>query len=92
MSDLDSEVKEQIKAALERDDLDGIREVLDALESAENPNIVKVEFTISEMRFLERVRQDVQQPDIAQVLRLIIANFKPGYQKARDKARQAAKA
>ncbi len=92
MYDLDSEVKEQIKAALERDDLEGIREVLDALESAENPNIVKVEFTISEMKFLEKVRQEVQQPDISQVLRLIVANFKPGYLGAQKKARQEAKA
>jgi len=91
MDEINAEAKEQIRAALERDDFDQIRSILDAVESAENPNIVKVEFTITEMKFLEQVRQDVQQPDIAQVLRLIIGNFRPGYLKAR-KGGQKAKA
>jgi hypothetical protein len=92
MNEIESEAISQIKAAIEREDLDSIREVLDSLESADNPNIVKVEFTVSDMRFLEKVRLDIKQPDLPGVIRLMLANFKPGYLEAQKKAREAAKA
>lgn len=85
MQELDQEVKSQVLACIERGDIQQIHDILDALETAENPNIVKVEFTISQMKFLESVRKDLKQPSIEAILRMMVDGFKPGYLASRKK-------
>lgn len=89
MTELDEEVKEQVKAALDHGDIQQIHDILDALEAADNPNIIKVEFTQTQMRDLEMVRKNLNQPNIETVLRLMVDNFMPGYKKAQRAARKA---
>lgn len=76
-------------AALDRGDIQQIHDILDALEAADNPNIVKVEFTVSQLRFLEVVRKNMNQPDVPTILRMMVDNFKPGYLAAQKKAHAA---
>ena len=87
--ELDEEVKSQVLACIDRGDIQQIHDILDALESADNPNIVKVEFTQSQMRDLEVVRKNLNQPTIASILRLMVDNFMPGYKKAQKAAHHA---
>lgn len=87
--DLDSEIKAQIQACLDAGDLQQIRDILDTLESSENPNIVKAEFTISQMKDLEYVRQTIRQPNIPAVLRMMVDGFVPAFRKGQMEARKA---
>jgi hypothetical protein len=87
--DLDTEIKAQIQAALDTGDLDQIKEILNTLESVECPEMVKVEFTRTQYRDLEFVRQTLKQPDIAAVLQLMVTNFMPSYKKAQRAAHRA---
>jgi len=87
MTDLDSEVKAEVLACVESGDISRIHAILDAMEEAENPNVVKVEFTTSQMRFLEQVRQNLKQPGIDTVIRLMVDGMKPGYLAAQKKAK-----
>ena len=89
MTELDEEVKAQVRAALDEGDIDQIHSILDALEEAEHPEMVKVEFTRSQYRDLEMVRQNLKQPNIAAVLRMMVDGFMPGYKKAQHAARKA---
>lgn len=84
--DLDTEVKEQIRQALDQGDIQQIHDILDAQETAENPNIVKVEFTYSQLKFLELVRKNLKQPGIDTVIRLMVDGMRPNYLAAQKKA------
>lgn len=88
MTELDAEVKKEILACIERSDIQQIHDILDALESAENPNVVKVEFTHTQMKDLELVRQNIKQPSIASVLRMMVDGFMPGYKESLRKQRK----
>jgi hypothetical protein len=89
MKELDEEVKSQVKAALERGDIDQIHSILDTLEEIDHPELVKVEFTRTQLKDLEFVRQNLKQPNIATVLRLMVDGFMPGYKKAHHEANKA---
>jgi RNA-binding protein YhbY len=89
MTELDEEVKSQVKAALDRGDIDQIHSILDALEELDHPELVKVEFTRTQLKDLEFVRQNLKQPNIATVLRLMVDGFMPGYKKAHHEANKA---
>ena len=89
MTELDEEVKSQVKAALERGDIDQIHSILDTLEEIDHPELVKVEFTRTQLKDLEFVRQNLKQPNIATVLRLMVDGFMPGYKKAHHEANKA---
>jgi len=49
---------DQLKAAIERSDLEEAHAILDTKEALENPNLVKVEFTNKQTRFLDEVCRD----------------------------------
>lgn len=87
--ELDAEIREQLKAAADSSDLEKIHDILDALESADHPEIVKVEFTRTQMKDLEYVRQKIGQPNIPTVLRLMVDGFVPGFKKAQKAAHRA---
>ena len=89
MTELDEEVKNQVKAALDRGDIDQIHSILDTLEEIDHPELVKVEFTRTQLKDLEFVRQNLKQPNIATVLRLMVDGFMPGYKKAHHEANKA---
>ena len=89
MTELDEEVKSQVKASLDRGDIDQIHSILDALEEIDHPELVKVEFTRTQLKDLEFVRQNLKQPNIATVLRLMVDGFIPGYKKAHQEANKA---
>ncbi len=89
MKELDEEVKSQVKAALDRGDIDQIHSILDTLEEIDHPELVKVEFTRTQLKDLEFVRQNLKQPNIATVLRLMVDGFMPGYKKAHHEANKA---
>lgn len=89
MTELDEEVKNQVKAALDRGDIDQIHSILDTLEEIDHPELVKVEFTRTQLKDLEFVRQNLKQPNIATVLRLMVDGFMPGYKKAHSEANKA---
>lgn len=89
MKELDEEVKSQVKAALDRGDIDQIHSILDTLEEIDHPELVKVEFTRTQLKDLEFVRQNLKQPNIATVLRLMVDGFIPGYKKAHHEANKA---
>ena len=89
MTELDEEVKSQVKAALDRGDIDQIHSILDTLEEIDHPELVKVEFTRTQLKDLEFVRQNLKQPNIATVLRLMVDGFMPGYKKAHHEANKA---
>lgn len=86
---MDEEVKSQVKAALDRGDIDQIHSILDTLEEIDHPELVKVEFTRTQLKDLEFVRQNLKQPNIATVLRLMVDGFMPGYKKAHHEANKA---
>ena len=89
MTELDEEVKAQVRAALDEGDIDQIHSILDALEEAEHPEMVKVEFTRSQYADLEFARKNLGQQDIAAVLRIMVDGFMPDYKKAQRTARKA---
>lgn len=89
MTELDEDVKDQVKAALDRGDIDQIHSILDTLEEIDHPELVKVEFTRTQLKDLEFVRQNLKQPNIATVLRLMVDGFMPGYKKAHHEANKA---
>jgi len=89
MTDFDPEIRDMLRQAVEASDLEKIKEILDALEMADHPELVKVEFTRSQYRDLEFARQNLKQPDIAAVLRMMVDNFMPSYKKAQKAARKA---
>lgn len=89
MTELNEEVKSQVKAALDRGDIDQIHSILDTLEEIDHPELVKVEFTRTQLKDLEFVRQNLKQPNIATVLRLMVDGFMPGYKKAYQEANKA---
>ena len=89
MTELDEEVKSQVKAALDRGDIDQIHSILDTLEEIDHPELVKVEFTRTQLKDLEFVRQNLKQPNIATVLRLMVDGFMPGYKKTHHEANKA---
>ena len=89
MTELDEDVKDQVKAALDRGDIDQIHSILDTLEEIDHPELVKVEFTRTQLKDLEFVRQNLKQPNIATVLRLMVDGFMPGYKKAHQEANKA---
>ena len=89
MTELDEEVKAQVRAALDNSDLDQIHSILDALEEAEHPEMVKVEFTRTQYADLEFARKNLGQQDIAAVLRIMVDGFMPNYKKS---VRETAKA
>lgn len=45
----------------------------------DNPNVIEVEFTLSQIEFLDQVKRDLNQPSIPSILRLIVDNFMPAY-------------
>jgi N-methylhydantoinase A/oxoprolinase/acetone carboxylase beta subunit len=64
MTELDEEVKAQVRAALDEGDIDQIHSILDALEEAEHPEMVKVEFTRSQYADLDyggRLHAELQE-------------------------------
>jgi len=87
--ELDAEVKAQIRAALDADDLDQIREIVATLESVEHPEMVRVEFTRTQYNDLEFARKNLKQPSIDAVLRLMVDGFMPSYKKAQRAAHKA---
>lgn len=89
MTDFDPEIKDILRQAVEASDLEKIKEILDALEMAEHPEMVKVEFTRSQYADLEFARKNLGQQDIAAVLRIMVDGFMPGYKKAQRTARKA---
>ena len=89
MTDFDPEIKDMLLQAVEASDLEKIKEILDALEMAEHPEMVKVEFTRSQYADLEFARKNLGQQDIAAVLRIMVDGFMPGYKKAQRTARKA---
>lgn len=46
----------------------------------DNPNVVEVEFTLSQIEFLENVKTKLKQPSIASVLRILVDNVIPAYE------------
>jgi hypothetical protein len=84
--DLDGEIKAQIQAALDAGDIDQIREILTTLDSVECPEMVKVEFTRTQFKELEFLRQNLKQPNIPTILRLMVDGFMPNYKKAQRAA------
>jgi hypothetical protein len=79
--DLDSEIKGQIRAALDAGDIDQIREILATLESVECPEMLHVELTRTQLKELEFVRQSMNMPDHATVIRTMLSSFVPKYKK-----------
>jgi antitoxin component HigA of HigAB toxin-antitoxin module len=74
--DLDSEIKGQIRAALDAGDIDQIREILATLESVECPEMLHVELTRTQLKELEFVRQSMNMPDHATVIRSFVPKYK----------------
>jgi hypothetical protein len=89
MTDFDPEIKDILRQAVEASDLEKIKEILDALEMAEHPEMVKVEFTRTQYADLEFARKNLGQQDIAAVLRIMVDGFMPNYKKS---VRETAKA
>jgi hypothetical protein len=90
-TDFSPEVKAKIQAGLEAGDLQGIHDVLDALEDIDNPNLVRVEFKKSTLAFLKEVQQDIGPSgayDIPRIVELCIDGMIKAYhgEKARKKA------
>jgi hypothetical protein len=93
-TDFSPEVKEKIQAGLEAGDLQGIHDILDALEDIDNPNLVRVEFKKSTLAFLEEVKKDIGPSgayDIPRIVELCIDGMIKSYhgEKARKQAANA---
>lgn len=92
MTEFDPEIKSELLRCVEAGDIEKIHDILDALESADRPELVKVEFTRSQFKDLEMVRKNLNQPNIAAVLRMMVDSFMPGYKKAHAEAVRKARA
>jgi hypothetical protein len=93
-TDFSPDVKEKIQAGLEAGDLQGIHDVLDALEDIDNPNLVRVDFKRSTLAFLNEVKQDMGPSgayDIPRIVGLCIDGMIKAYhgEKARKQAANA---
>ena len=51
----------------------------------DNPNVIAVEFTLSQLEFLDQVKRDLNQPSIPSILRLIVDNAMPAYEAEKRK-------
>lgn len=88
MSELSPEIKTELHRAIEKGDLASLRalrDTINAIDGIEGPEVVRVEFTRTQLRDLEWVRQNLKQPDIAAVLRMMVDAFMPGYKAAQKK-------
>jgi RNA-binding protein YhbY len=85
--ELDAEIKAQIQAALDAGDLGLIRDMLDTLDSLENPNIVKVELTISQMRDMKAIQAQLNHPSLSATFGLMAESFVVGFKKGKQDAR-----
>jgi len=89
MTEIDPEIRAELIKCIDSGNIDQIRDILDALYAADNPNIVKAEFTISQMKDLEYVRAAIHQPTIGAVLRMMVDSFVPAFKKGQAEAKRA---
>lgn len=89
MSQISPEIKRQLIHSIENDDIEALKNTLDALEAIEHPEMIKVEFTKTQLNDLVFAKQKLRQPDIGAVLRMIVDGFMPNYKKSvRDAERK----
>ena len=92
MTNFSDETKLQIQTALDAGDLQGIHDVLDALEDIDNPNLVRVEFKNSTLAFLKEVKQDIGPSgayDLPRIVELCIDGMIKSYLAEKARKRQA---
>lgn len=84
---------EQLKAAIERGDLEEAHEILDAKESAENPNLLRIEFTKKQLKFIDEVRADTgnhmsREMVIINAIDMMIAPYQAEKKRKQEAARR----
>lgn len=85
--ELDAEIKKEIQAALDAGDTQKVRDLLDLVESAENPNIVKVELTTSQMRDMKAIQTQLNHPSLSATFGLMAESFIVGFKKGKQDSR-----